>query len=115
GNGDGSGSGSGLHIISLANPSSPVLLSRITKRSAGTVTNGFDDVHTLWVERNFLYEAAHNPGVVSVKVFDISNPSAPVYLRDIVTTNTTKVHQMTVGTKGSDIILYTSGWGGADN
>lgn len=111
----GNGNGSGLHILSLANPMSPVLLSRITKNTPGTVMNGFDDVHTLWVERNFLYEAAHNPGIVSVKVFDISNPSLPVYLSDIVTTNTTKVHQMTVGTKGTNVILYTSGWGGYDD
>src|SRR5207248_7824519 len=48
----------------------------------------------------------------SVKVFDVSNPSLPVYVRDIVTTNTTKVHQMTVGNKGASTILYTSGWGG---
>src|SRR5204863_3683881 len=86
--------------------------SRITKSSAGTITNGFDDVHTLFLERNFLYEAAHNPGIVSVKVFDVSNPSLPLYVRDIVTTNTTKVHQMTVGNKGTNTILYTSGWGG---
>jgi hypothetical protein len=111
----GSGNGSGLHILSLTNPASPLLLSRITKSSAGTVTNGFDDVHTLFLERNFLYEAAHNAGIVSVKVFDVSNPSLPVYVRDIVTTNTTKVHQMTVGNKGASTILYTSGWGGNDN
>src|SRR4029078_6229681 len=65
--------------------------------------------------RNFLYEAAHVPGIVSVKVFDVSNPSAPVYLRHIVTTNTTKVPQITVRNKGAAVILYTSGWGGADN
>src|ERR1041385_5121050 len=111
----GSGNGSGLHILSLTNPASPLLLSRITKSSAGTVTNGFDDVHTLFLERNFLYEAAPNDGIVSVKVFDVSNPSLPVYVRDIVTTNTTKVHQMTVGNKGASTILYTSGWGGNDN
>ncbi|MEO6182420.1 MAG: hypothetical protein ABIP76_04760, partial [Verrucomicrobiota bacterium] len=104
--------GSGLHILSLSNPASPVLLARITRTAPGTVTNGFDDVHTLFVERNFLYEAAHNTNTVNVKVFDISNPSAPVYVRDIVTTNTTKVHQITVGNKGTNTILYTSGWGG---
>src|ERR1043166_2740834 len=31
--------GSGLHVYSITNPASPVLLSRITKSSAGTVTN----------------------------------------------------------------------------
>ncbi|MGI8966381.1 MAG: hypothetical protein ACR2H1_09900, partial [Limisphaerales bacterium] len=92
----GNGNGGGLHILSLTNVSSttpPVLLSKITKNGAGTVTNGFDDVHTLFLERSFLYEAAHNAGSVTVKVFEVSNPSRPVYLWDIVTTNTTKVHQ----------------------
>ena len=108
----GNSNGGGFHILSLTNPASPVLLSRITKNTAGTVMNGFDDVHTMWLERNFLYLAAHNPGIVSVKVFDVSNPFLPVYLQDIVTTNTTKVHQITVGMKGTQTILYTSGWGG---
>src|SRR5436190_11615936 len=110
----GSWSGGGLHVVSLTNPASPSLLCRIGA-TTGNVTNGFDRVHTIWLERNFLYEAAHVPGIVSVKVFDVSNPSAPVYLRDIVTTNTTKVHQITVRNKGAATILYTSGWGGNDN
>jgi hypothetical protein len=110
----GSWSGGGLHIVSLTNPAAPQLLSRIGA-TTGTVTNGFDRVHTVFLERNYLYEAAHVAGIVSVKVFDISNPSAPVYLQDIVTTNTTKVHQITVRNKGGQVILYTSGWGGNDN
>jgi hypothetical protein len=107
----GSWSGGGLHIVSLTNPAAPVLLARVAAIT-GNVTNGFDRVHTIWLERNFLYEAAHVTGIVSVKVFDISNPKVPVYLQDIVTTNTTKVHQITVRTKGATTILYTSGWGG---
>lgn len=110
----GSWSGGGLHIVSLTNPSAPSLLCRIGA-STGNVTNGFDRVHTIWLERNYLYEAAHVPGIVSVKVFDVSNPSLSVYLRDITTTNTTKVHQMTVRAKGAATILYTSGWGGNDD
>ena len=108
----GSGNGGGFHILSLTNPASPVLLSQITKNTAGTVPNGFDDVHTMWLERNFLYEAAHDPGTNSVKVFDVSNPFAPFFVREIFTTNTTKVHQITVGLKAGRTILYTSGWGG---
>lgn len=110
----GSWSGGGLHIVSLTNPASPQLLCRVGA-TTGNVTNGFDRVHTVFLERNYLYEAAHVPGIVSVKVFDVSNPSAPVYLQDIVTTNTTKVHQITVRNKGGQVILYTSGWGGNDN
>ena len=108
------GSGAGVHIVSLTNPAAPLLLSRITENTPGTVMNGFDNVHTMFLERNFLYEAAHVTGSVTVKVFDVSNPHLPVYVRDVVTTNTTKVHQITVCTNQSgQVILYTSGWGGA--
>jgi hypothetical protein len=110
----GSWSGGGLHIVSLTNPAAPQLLSRVGAIT-GDVTNGFDRVHTLFLERNFLYQAAHVTGIVSVKVFDVSNPSVPVYLQDIVTTNTTKVHQITVRNKGGQVLLFTSGWGGNDN
>lgn len=110
----GSWSGGGLHIVSLAEPSAPQLLCRVGA-TTGNVTNGFDYVHTVFLERHFLYEAAHVPGIVTVKVFDVSNPAAPVYVQDIVTTNTTKVHQITVRQKGDRVILYTSGWGGHDN
>lgn len=110
----GSWSGGGLHIVSLTNPASPTLLCRVGS-TTGTVTNGFDRVHTVWLERNYLYEAAHVAGIQSVKVFDVSNPSLPVFLQNIVTTNTTKVHQITVRTKGPATLLFTSGWGGNDD
>lgn len=112
--GNAGGSGAGVQIVSLTNPAAPVPLSRITASTPGTVQNGFNNVHTLFLERNFLYEAAHVTGTVTVKVFDVSNPQLPVYVRDIVTTNTTKVHQITARTNQSgQVILYTSGWGGA--
>jgi hypothetical protein len=110
----GSWSGGGLHIVSLTNPAAPILLCRIGSTN-GTVTNGFDRVHTVWLERNYLYEAAHVAGIQSVKVFDVSNPSLPAFLQNIVTTNTTKVHQITVRTKGAATLLFTSGWGGQDD
>jgi hypothetical protein len=102
----GSWSGGGVHIVSLTNPAAPQLLSRIGA-TTGTVTNGFDRVHTVFLERVFLYLAAHVPGLVSVKVFDVSNPILPVFLQDIVTTNTTKVHQMTVRNKGEVRCCFT--------
>jgi hypothetical protein len=110
----GSWSGGGVHIVSLTNPAAPQLLCRIGA-TTGNVTNGFDRVHTVFLERDYLYLAAHVPGIVSVKVFDVSNPTLPVYLQDVVTTNTTKVHQMTVRNKGGQVRLFTSGWGGNDN
>ena len=54
----GSWSGGGLHIVSLTNAASPQLLCRVGA-TTGNVTNGFDRVHTIFLERNFLYEAAH--------------------------------------------------------
>lgn len=106
-------SGGGLHIVSLTNPAAPVLLSRITATTTGPqlVTNGYDNVHTTFLERDFLYEAAHVDNLLSVKVFSVANPSEPVFLQNIVTTNTVRVHQMTAATKGTNVILYTSGWG----
>ncbi|MFN7140080.1 MAG: LVIVD repeat-containing protein, partial [Limisphaerales bacterium] len=106
----GSWNGGGVHIVSLTNPAAPQTLSVINSS-----LNGFNRVHTLFLERDYLYLAAHVAGTVSVKVFNISNPHSPVYLRDIVTTNTTKVHQVTVANKGTNTILYTSGWGGASD
>src|SRR2546423_1055970 len=81
----GSWSGGGLHIVSLSNAYAPALLCRVGA-TTGNVINGFDRVHTIWLERNYLYEAAHVPGITTVKVFDVSNPSLPVYLQDINTT-----------------------------
>jgi choice-of-anchor B domain-containing protein len=110
----GSWSSGGLHIVSLTNPVAPLLLSRVGA-TTGNVTNGFDRIHTLFLERDFLYQAAHVAGSVTVKVFNVTNPAAPIFLRDIYTTNTTKVHQMTVRQKGAQTLLFTSGWGGNDN
>ena len=97
-------SGGGMHILSLTNPAAPVLLARIGN-TTGTVTNGHDRVHTLFLERNFLYEADHATPVV--KVFDVSNPAVPVFVRNIAR-HRQRIHQITVVSNR----LYTSGWGG---
>ena len=102
----------GLHIVSLTNPAAPVRLAHISS-TAGATASGFDEVHTMFLERNFLYEAAHINGTLTVKVFDVSNPASPMWLQDITTTNTLKVHQITASKKGTRSILYTSGWGDA--
>ncbi len=109
----GSWSGGGVHIVSLTNPSTPIRLSRITASTSGVglVTNGFDRVHTLFLDRNFLYEAAHVDNTQSVKVFNISNPFAPVFVANIFSTNVVKVHQITAATNEGRVMLYTSGWG----
>jgi hypothetical protein len=47
----GSWSGGGLHIVSLTNPALPQLLCRVGA-TTGNVTNGFDRVHTVFLERS---------------------------------------------------------------
>ncbi len=100
-----SGNG-GLHIVSLTNPAAPQFLSRITADVAGTVINGFNAVHTLFLDQNYLYLA--DGRTPTVKVFDVANPVAPVFLRNIVTSDSILIHQVTVISNR----LYTSGWGG---
>ncbi|MEO7297677.1 MAG: immunoglobulin domain-containing protein [Verrucomicrobiota bacterium] len=102
----GSWSGGGVHIVSLTNMALPTLLAQI-----GLVGGGFDKVHTVFLERNFLYEAAHVAGVNTVKVINVTNPSAPSFVRNIVCTNAYKVHQITTVKKGTNTILYTSDFG----
>jgi hypothetical protein len=102
----GSWSGGGVHIVSLTNLTSPTLLSQI-----GSSGGGHDQVHTVFLERNFLYEAAHVANVNTVKVIDVSNPFAPVFVRNIISTNAYKVHQITASQKGVNTILYTSDFG----
>ena len=65
-------SGGGVHIVSLTNPSSPQTLSIIN-----SFDDGFNSVHTMFLERDFLYEAAHVNNEQRVKIFDVSNPSNP--------------------------------------
>lgn len=99
-------SGGGLHIVSLTNPAAPVLLSKINVAS-----NGFARVHTMFLERNFLYEAAHQNTTNWIKVFNVSNPFAPVFLRNITNAGAYKIHQITTVKKGAQTILYTSDFG----
>ncbi|MEO5803180.1 MAG: immunoglobulin domain-containing protein [Verrucomicrobiota bacterium] len=106
----GSWSGGGVHIVNLTNAltstTPPPLLSQI-----GSAGGGHDRVHTVFLERNFLYEAAHVAGVNTVKVIDVSDPFAPFLVRDIICTNASKVHQITAVKKGTNTILYTSDFG----
>ncbi|MBA4150167.1 MAG: immunoglobulin domain-containing protein [Verrucomicrobia bacterium] len=100
-----SGTNGGMHIVSLTNPASPVTLATIG-RVTGTVTNGFDRVHTMFLDGDFVYLADHLTPVV--KVFNVSNPLLPVFVRNILTTDPQRVHQITVVNNR----LFTSGWGG---
>jgi hypothetical protein len=93
--------GSGVHLVDVSNPAQPVLLKRLTRAD-----KGFNSIHNLFIDGNFLYQADNQTPVV--KVFDVSTPSAPIFIRDIRTTDPQRVHDMTVINNR----LYTSGMGG---
>ena len=96
------GSGTtGVHVVDVRDPAHPRLLSQIT-----TANSGFQWVHELAVGEGILYEA--DSRTPTVKVFDVANPAAPVFVRDIVTTDPFFIHAISV-INGR---LYTSGWGG---
>lgn len=96
-----SDNGGGLHLVDLSNPASPVLRSQIT-----SADGGYDSIHNVFVDGNFLYEADGRTPVV--KVFDVSNPDAPFFVRDIVTSDPFFIHDVTVANNR----LFTSGFGG---
>ncbi len=91
----------GVHIVDVRDPRNPTLLSQITPTQ-----NGYPFVHELFVADGLLFEADSRTPVV--KVFDVGNPAAPVFVRNITTTDTRFIHNM-LAVNGR---LYTSGWGG---
>ncbi len=101
----GGGGQNGVHIVDLSDPYNPVW-----RASIDPSINGHPQVHTLFLDGDYLYTAAHRPSVIgrTVKVFNISDPYHPVFVRDIPTTETDKVHQITV----KNGRLFTSGWSG---
>jgi uncharacterized protein (TIGR03437 family) len=96
-----SDNGGGVHIVDVRDAANPRLLSQLTPDQ-----NGFPSVHELFVADGVLYEA--DSRTPRVKVFDVRNPAAPVFVRDIVTTDPRFIHNITA-LNGR---LYTSGWGG---
>jgi hypothetical protein len=97
--------GGGVHIVDLSDPTSPSLYSKITPAQ-----NGHTGSHNIFVANNFLYEVPKGAAGSDVKVFDVSNPANPTFVRNI-TTNDTRIHDITV--VGSR--LYTSGLDGTTN
>ena len=93
--------GGGIHVVDVSDPTNPSLISQIT-----STENGYDSIHNIFVDGNFLYEADSRTS--RVKVFDISDPSNPFFVRNIVTTDPLFIHDITVVNDR----LYTSGFGG---
>lgn len=93
--------GNGLHIWEVTDPWNPVALARITSAQGGTNT-----VHTLSIEGDWLFEA--DSRTATVRVFDVSNPASPRFVRNIVSPIGDSVHEVT-SQWGR---LYTAGiWG----
>jgi len=90
----------GLHIVDVRTPANPVLLSQINEDK-----RGFANVHEIFVVEGILYEADSRTN--RVKVFDVRDQRAPVFVRDI-DTNDPRVHAAIVNNGR----LFTSGLGG---
>ncbi|MEO6435421.1 MAG: hypothetical protein ABIP55_06620 [Tepidisphaeraceae bacterium] len=89
----------GIHILDMTNLISPVKVSQITQANSG-----FNKTHTIFLDGDFLYATSN--AFTTVKVFNVANPLAPVFVRDIITTGAVaqNLHQVTV----KNGRLYTS-------
>lgn len=99
----GSGNGGGVHIVDLTDPANPQLLGVVNSANG----NGFNSIHEMVVWGNFLIENNNNLGNKILKVINVSNPAAPVFVRDIIPTDPQWVHAMHI--RGNR--MFTSGWG----
>lgn len=107
----GSGNGGGVHIVDLTNPANPVQLGIVN----ATTGNGFNSIHEMVVfsqnGNTFLVENFNGTSNKILKVINVTNPAAPVFIRDITPTEPQWVHAMVV--KGNR--MFTSGWGNSSN
>ncbi len=84
-------SGTGVDIVNLSNPASPVMLSRVN-----SLNGGHNKVHTLTVNKGFLYTADNATDIV--KIFNVANPSSPQFVKslDLGTTDGAASHEVVV-------------------
>lgn len=99
----GSGNGGGVHIVDLTNPANPQLLGVVNSTSG----NGFNSIHEMVVWGNYLIENSNSISNKIIRVINVSNPAAPVFIRDITPTDPQWVHAMHI--RGNR--MFTSGWG----
>jgi hypothetical protein len=104
----GSGNGGGVHIVDLTNPSSPALLGTVNSANG----NGHNSIHEMVVfsqnGATYLIENFNSlSGNKILKVINVTNPAAPVFVRDINPTEVQWVHAMHI--RGNR--MFTSGWG----
>ena len=103
----GSGTTDGVHIVDLTNPYNPVFLGKVNSTSG----NGHNTIHEMAVfQQNgatYLVENSNNTSNKILKFINVTNPAAPVFIRDLNPTEPGWVHAMMI--KGNRMI--TSGWG----
>jgi hypothetical protein len=103
----GSGNSGGVHIVDLSNPYSPALLGTVNS------TNGsaHNSIHEMMVfnqnGQTYLIENFNSLSTKTIKVINVTNPAAPVFVRDLIPTDPQWVHAMHI--RGNR--MFTSGWG----
>jgi len=103
----GSGNGGGVHIVDLTNPAAPTLLGTVNSTNG----SGHNSIHEMMVftqnGATYLIENFNGFSNKIIKVINVTNPAAPVFVRDINPTEVTWVHAMHI--RGNR--MFTSGWG----
>lgn len=111
GSGGPSGVGEGVHIVDLSNPYNPVPLGKVNSANG----NGHNFIHEMVVfQKNggtFLVENFNGFSTKILRIINVTNPAAPVFVRDLNPTEPIWVHAMVV--KGNR--LFTSGWGSSSS
>ena len=81
--------GGGIYIVDVSNPYKPVQLARIDESNGG-----LPFVHTLFVDGRYLYEVV--PKIAEIRVFDVSRPANPTFVRSIPSPSGFGIHEVTV-------------------
>ncbi len=107
----GSGNSGGVHIVDLTNPASPQLLGIVNSANG----NGHNSIHEMMVitqnGQTYLIENSNALSNKIIKFINVTNPAAPVFVRDLNPTEPQWVHAMHI--RGN--IMITSGWGNSSN
>jgi hypothetical protein len=100
--------GDGLHIVDVSDPYNPVFLSRIN-----SANGGYDNTHKIAVWSNFVFIPQNLVAPANIQVFDVTNPSTPVFFKTIKAKDSKWVNDLTIQTASDGhTYMYTAGWGG---
>ena len=101
----GSGSSDGVHIVDLSNPSAPVLLGKVN-----TSNGGFNTIHEMMVfdhgGARYLLENSNSTSTRNLRIFNVTNPAAPVLKWEFLSSDGGWVHAMHI--RGNK--MYLSGF-----